>query len=81
MYVISLVTERDVVKGKKYQVTSESGTYVGKVYVIDDVGDEWPLDQGNWVEVEGEMDILRERIEALQEENAELKFRLDSLEK
>lgn len=26
-------------------------------------------------------DILRERIEALQEENAELKFRLDSLEK
>lgn len=28
-----------------------------------------------------EVGILRERIEALQEENAELKFRLDSLEK
>ena len=108
MYVISLITEGNVVKGKEYRVGCESGTYVGKVYVIDDAGDEWPLEQGEWelkpsykeayleyhnktewVQETGtakewgkhRADILRERIEALQEENAELKFRLDGLEK
>lgn len=115
MYVISLITEGNVVKGKKYRVVAESGTYAGMVYVVDDEAEEEcpsPLEVGEWVEVEeeepsykeaylefsrktewltktvttGELgkhhaDILCERIEALQEENAELKFRLDSLEK
>ena len=81
MYVISLVTEGDVVEGGKYQVTTEN-EYRGVIYVIDSAGDEYPLYGDEWEEVEYvDLDILRERIEALQEENAELKFRLANLEK
>lgn len=81
MYVISLVTEYDVVKGGEYRVSSTGDS--GMIYVIDDIGDEYALFAEEWVKLEGEeeVDILRERIEALQEENAELKLRLDSLEK
>lgn len=107
MYVISLVTEYDVVEGRSYKVLNK---YVEgyNVSVLDEVGDEFELtpdeylvveepcykeaylefiDKTEWVRAEVKelgmhrADILRERIEALQEENAELKFRLDSLEK
>lgn len=109
MYVISLITERDVVRGRTYEVIDENvGGYV--ILIRDDIGDEFGLyeheylvteevsykeayleyhNKTEWVQETGtakewgkhRADILRERIEALQEENAELKFRLDSLEK
>lgn len=94
MYVISLITEHDVVKGGCYRVTS--GAIGGDLYVTDDVGDVFALfaieyaesDEETYLEYHNqkkdpvsELSILRERIEALQEENAELKFRLDGLEK
>lgn len=80
MYVISKVTECDVVEGGEYLVSSTKDN--GMIYVIDDVGDAYALYPGEWEKSEGgELGILRERIKALQEENAELKFRLDSLEK
>lgn len=83
MYVISLVTECDVVEGEKYQVVAESETVRGGIFIIDGIGDEYGLFAGEWEPVKdgGEIGILRERIEALQEDNAELKFRLASLEK
>lgn len=92
MYVISLITEHDVIKGGCYRVIS--GAIGGDLYVTDDVGDVFALfpieyaesDEETYLEYQNkkkgnELNILRERIEALQEENAELKFRLDSLEK
>lgn len=92
MYVISLVTEFDVVKGGCYRVVR--GSIGGDLYVTDDIGDDFVLypieyaesDEETYLEYHNkkkgnELNILRERIEALQEENAELKFRLDSLEK
>lgn len=94
MYVISLVTEHDVEAGGCYQVIN--GRIPGVVDVLDDAGDDYTLTVGEYVESDeeayleyrstlprstNELDILREQIEALQEENAELKFRLDSLEK
>lgn len=94
MYVISLVTEFDVVKGGCYRVVR--GSIGGDLYVTDDIGDDFVLypieyaesDEETYLEYHNqkigsvnELSILRERIEALQEENAELKFRLASLEK
>ena len=92
MYVISLITEHDVVEGGCYRVVS--GSIGDDLYVTDDVGDVFALfaieyaesDEGTYLEYENkkkgnELNILREQIEALQEENAELKFRLASLEK
>ena len=96
MYVISLVTEHDVIKGGCYRVVGNA--IYGTIDIVDDVGDEYTLSSEEYVEstrdayikywdslriVEHPDDLstLRERIEALQEENAELKFRLASLEK
>lgn len=94
MYVISLITEHDVVEGGCYRVVK--GSIGDDLYVTDDVGDNFVLypieyaesDEGTYLEYHNqkrgsvnELSILREQIEALQEENAELKFRLDSLEK
>lgn len=109
MYVISLVTEFDVVKGGRYKVVRKHAL-TGNLTVLDDIEEEFQLtpeeyiaiqdtpymeayleyhNKTEWVQETGtakewgkhRADILRERIEALQEENAELKFRLDSLEK
>lgn len=94
MYVTSLVTEHDVIEGGCYRVTS--GAIGGDLYVTDDVGDVFALfaieyaesDEETYLEYRNqkkypvsELSILREQIEALQKENAELKFRIDSLEK
>lgn len=81
MYVTSLVTEFDVVKGEKYLLSYTKAN--GISYVIDGKGEEYALFDYEWAYVkDGEVvDILRERIEALQEENAELKSRMASLEK
>ena len=109
MYVISLITECDVFRGRTYEVIDENvGGHV--ILIRDDIGDEFCLyeheylvteeasykeayleyhNKTEWVQETGtakewgkhRADILRERIEALQEENAELKFRLDGLEK
>ena len=82
MYVISKVTECCVVEGGKYQVAAGSEYNVGVIYVIDSAGEGYPLYGDEWEGVEdGDLDILRERIEALQEENAELKSRLAGLGK
>ena len=93
MYVISLITEHDVVEGGCYRVVKGIGD---DLYVTDDVGDNFVLYTIEYAESEeetyleyrnqkkypvNELSVLREQIEALQEENAELKFRLDSLEK
>lgn len=84
MYVISLITKHDVVEGGCYRVVKGS---IGDNFVL------YPIeyaesDEGTYLEYHNqkrgsvnELSILRERIEALQEENAELKFRLASLEK
>ena len=116
MYVISLVTELDVVKDSFYLLHHHGKD--GKVYVIDDAGDTFALHHGEYILFNNDIklestepsykeaylefhnrtewvqetattkewgmhraDILRERIEALQEENAELKSRIASLEK
>lgn len=94
MYVTSLVTEHDVIEGGCYRVVS--GSIGDDLYVTDDVGDVFALfaieyaesDEETYLEYRNqkkypvnELSILREQIEALQEENAELKFRLASLEK
>lgn len=82
MYVISLIETDGIFKGQHTWLdTMESS---GNAYVIDEEGKGHTLlpGQWKWIEVEGEHpDILRECIEALQEENAELKFRLASLGK
>ena len=94
MYVISLVTEHDVAAGGCYRVVR--GSIGGDLYVTDDEGDNFLLfdieytesDEETYLEYHNqkrgpvsELHTLHERIEALQEENAELKFRLASLEK
>lgn len=94
MYVISLITEHDITEGVCYRVIR--GVVGRDLYITDDVGNEFPMFKGEYVDSDegaylkyqsqkktplSELDILREQIEALQEENAELKFRLDSLEK
>lgn len=79
MYVISLVTEYDVIAGRKYLVSRLDPT--GLLYVTDDVGEEYALFEDEWTDGRDETHTLHARIEALQEEKADLKFRLDSLEK
>lgn len=58
MYVISKVTECDVVEGGEYLVSSTKDN--GMIYVIDDVGDEYALYPGEWEKSKGgELGILR----------------------